>query len=331
MRSYTLYKHIFPNGKLYFVITSHPVQERWRKDGSGYKNNALMWKAINKYGWDNIQHIILFENLSEEQANMLEEKYINTFNTQDPNYGYNIRAGGLVVSGWRHTEEAKKKMSEKLKGRKLLKAPWNKGIHYGKKPVFQYDLEGNFIQKYNSCHDASVNLNIPEAGIFCCVENNCKTYYGFTFSRELLSKTEVLEKIASEPGTHRITIYQYNKDGQLINTFRSYKKTVQATGISKANLSDCVNGRRKTTHGYVFSKVLLTVEEVKKRFISAKRRSRWRYIIINRITNEKFLYNTIEDAANFLKIKPSVARNIFNQQASSLHKLYIFKKEPYEN
>lgn len=30
---------------------------------------------------------------------MFEEKYINTFNTQDPNYGYNIRAGGLVVSG----------------------------------------------------------------------------------------------------------------------------------------------------------------------------------------------------------------------------------------
>lgn len=65
--NYSVYMHIFPNGKRYIGITSNEVNRRWEK-GSGYKKQAKMKNAINKYGWENIEHIVLLCNLSKEEA-----------------------------------------------------------------------------------------------------------------------------------------------------------------------------------------------------------------------------------------------------------------------
>ena len=49
------------------------------------------------------------------------------------------------------SEETKKKLSESLKG----KPSWQKGKpSYNRKPVSKYDLNGNFIKKYNCITDA---------------------------------------------------------------------------------------------------------------------------------------------------------------------------------
>ena len=65
MKIYTLYVHEFPNHKLYIGITCDTIQHRWRNNGYGYKSQRLMCRAIQKYRWDNIKHIILLENLSK--------------------------------------------------------------------------------------------------------------------------------------------------------------------------------------------------------------------------------------------------------------------------
>ena len=64
-----VYKHTFPNGKVYIGITSKKKpNQRW-ESGIGYsKNQIVMYNAIQKYGWDNIKHEILFENLSKDDA-----------------------------------------------------------------------------------------------------------------------------------------------------------------------------------------------------------------------------------------------------------------------
>lgn len=64
---WTVYMHKFPNNKVYIGVTGKSLYERFRKDGKGYKNQ-MVYRAIEKYGWDNIQHIIIAENLSKEQA-----------------------------------------------------------------------------------------------------------------------------------------------------------------------------------------------------------------------------------------------------------------------
>ncbi len=49
------------------------------------------------------------------------------------------------------------------------------------KPVFQYDLKGNFIQEYSNRQHASKVLNIHAGSIFNCCSNRSKTAGNFVF------------------------------------------------------------------------------------------------------------------------------------------------------
>lgn len=92
--NYKLYVHIFPHGKRYYGITGQSqVETRWNS-GHGYYNQPIMCNAIKKYGWKNIEHIVLFDNLSKEVVCLLEEMYILLYNTRDINFGYNVAKGG---------------------------------------------------------------------------------------------------------------------------------------------------------------------------------------------------------------------------------------------
>ena len=53
MGEYTVYMHVFPNGKKYVGITSQDVSRRWR-DGEGYEGQVV-YGAILKYGWNNVK------------------------------------------------------------------------------------------------------------------------------------------------------------------------------------------------------------------------------------------------------------------------------------
>lgn len=86
----SVYWHIFPNGKRYIGISSDPVG-RW-KGGRGYDSQPKMKRAIEKYGWDNIKHQILFECVDEYNAGKAEEVLIAAFDTVTN--GYNVSIGG---------------------------------------------------------------------------------------------------------------------------------------------------------------------------------------------------------------------------------------------
>lgn len=94
MGKYTVYVHINKtNGKRYVGLTSTPVKRRW-DNGSGYMEGTFIRSAINKYGFDGFEHVILAENLSKEDACCLEQEYIAKWNTTNRQYGYNQTLGG---------------------------------------------------------------------------------------------------------------------------------------------------------------------------------------------------------------------------------------------
>ena len=75
--TYIVYMHIAPNNKKYIGITKEKnPKERWRK-GKGYWTNEHFTSAINKYGWDNIQHIILYKELTKEQKTMIKNVLVS--------------------------------------------------------------------------------------------------------------------------------------------------------------------------------------------------------------------------------------------------------------
>ena len=114
MGNYCVYKHTFPNGKIYIGISGSNLKKRWG-NGSGYAKQSLVYNAIKKYGWNNIKHEILEVGLDKITAENKEIEYIKLFKSNNRGCGYNISNGGN--SNGKQTEETKRKISQKLKGR----------------------------------------------------------------------------------------------------------------------------------------------------------------------------------------------------------------------
>lgn len=108
-KNWCVYKHTLRlDGRVYIGQTNN-IKARWKP--SAYKNCINFYAAIQKYGWENFDHEILYNNLTLDEANELEEKTIIEYDSI--NKGFNLSSGGLnhFVS-----PQTKLKMSETRKG-----------------------------------------------------------------------------------------------------------------------------------------------------------------------------------------------------------------------
>ena len=101
--------------KSYIGITSRNPKLRWQ-NGLGYRTNPEFYADIVKYGWENIEHVILEENLTIAEAEKKEAEYITKYDTI--RNGYNRATGGSGFTGCHHTEASKQKISKGVSGEK---------------------------------------------------------------------------------------------------------------------------------------------------------------------------------------------------------------------
>ena len=95
--NYNVYKHTnLINHKSYIGITSQKCENRWGINGKGYELQPKFYHAIQKYGWNNFQHDILYTNLNKETALKIEADLIKTYDTIEN--GYNVAPYGTVES-----------------------------------------------------------------------------------------------------------------------------------------------------------------------------------------------------------------------------------------
>lgn len=111
-KTWFVYKHTSPSNKVYIGITSQKPIYRWR-NGLGYNTQPYFWRAIQKYGWENFLHEILFEGLSEDDAKEKEIELISFYQSWHPNFGYNVSLGGSGSYGYHLTEEMKRQIGER--------------------------------------------------------------------------------------------------------------------------------------------------------------------------------------------------------------------------
>lgn len=166
---YSVYVHIFPNDKKYFGITSKEPKKRWNY-GVGYRDQPVIYHAIKKYGWNNVKHIILYENLTKEQACNKEKELIRKFNTTNRKNGYNVSFGGEDgCLGLKRTEQQRKIIKEKC-----TESLGKKVIH------FIFDDENNLLETkiYKSISGASkVTKKSKETISKRCKKEWCYDYY----------------------------------------------------------------------------------------------------------------------------------------------------------
>ena len=111
---YSIYKHTTPDGFVYIGATAQKPKNRW-SNGENYKFVPKFYEAIKRFGWDNIQHEVVCEVSSREEAYIKEKEYIEKYKSFDERYGYNRNKGSRVsVSGGVPVEEALKDIDELL-------------------------------------------------------------------------------------------------------------------------------------------------------------------------------------------------------------------------
>ena len=179
---YTVYMHICPNNKKYIGITGQEVERRWNH-GEGYSHQRLFYRAILKYGWNNIEHKIIKTNLDKLEAENIEKSLIEKYNTTNSDFGYNITKGGdggaLGVSP---SKETRQKLSKASKKSWQTKERREKQRYVNCKKVIQYDLDGNVIEKFDSVKSACEKLNC--FGVSACCKRKQKTCKGYVFRFE---------------------------------------------------------------------------------------------------------------------------------------------------
>ena len=83
------------NNKVYIGLTTETLQKRWSGHLQVYKTcERHLYQSMRKYGIDNFTIEEIDKADSFDELGELERKYIKEYNSQNPEKGYNITAGG---------------------------------------------------------------------------------------------------------------------------------------------------------------------------------------------------------------------------------------------
>lgn len=278
--TWKVYVHTTPSNKRYVGITSRNANKRWN-GGLGYKNCPSFYGAIQKYGWDNIRHEVLETGLSFKEAEERERFYIEKYQTNSPQYGYNMTVGGLGSNGFKlpdekrallsigrkginavgygfyPSDETKQKMSNSAKGRKVDNSSKEKMARSKNKPVYQYDLNGNFIKQYESAIQAADNLGINRGNLCSCCRNVVKNAGGYFWSYKMIDNPKLiidhLRGINCFPvvkGRNEKAVYKLDLFGNVIKKYDSIKNASIETGIPAQEISQACKNKDKVTREF---------------------------------------------------------------------------------
>jgi hypothetical protein len=242
MKKYSVYKHIFPNKKVYIGITGTKPEKRWKSNGSGYYNQTLVFKAILKYGWDNVKHEVLFIGLTKEEAEQKEIELISQYKSTNVRYGYNNTNGGNCIGSV--TDEVKEKIRASNKGRICNPAQQIK--------VFQYDFDGNFIEEHESIRIAAKKTGTCEVSIQSCIKGRRESSNKYIWKSSYCGKNigKFIEPLKRQRPIRNRPVNQLDKNDIFIAKYESITKACIETNISSGNISMCLTGKRPYAGGY---------------------------------------------------------------------------------
>lgn len=231
------------NGKLYIGITTRPLKDRisehkYDSFNRSSTNKSYFHNAISMYGFDSFSFQVVetvhADNLSDltERLYALERYYIEKYQTNDRNKGYNLTVGGEGISGYRLSPEHKAIVSKTHKGKHLSqehKRRISEFMRSDRKPRLGKHLSNETKKKISDSH---IGLLLGEKN----------PMYG-----------------KKRPDTSRRNIENGYKvcqispeTGEIINRWDSLRAASKETGYSRSCISDCCNHKTKLSHGYVW-------------------------------------------------------------------------------
>ena len=170
-----------------------------------------------------------------------------------------------------HTEETKKairkallsrdssiykKVGEKLKGKKRNYEMIMQGAVKRRKPVLQYSLGGNFIKEYEG---ATLVEGYDETNIIACCKGKLNSAYGYIWRYK--EDNNIPLRIEESKNWHKSNrpIMQFNKEGNMLQEFKSATEASELTGIKRNAITNCLGGRSNSAGGYIWKYMDLNI------------------------------------------------------------------------
>lgn len=171
---------------------------------------------------------------------------------------------GNWIYGKTHSAETKAKMSaarrgipktdsEKKRIREALLA--SKKIEGKRKPILQFDLEGNYIKRYESIVAAARELGKHPSNIHAVVKGKKDTAFGYIWKyedEELQRQSDAVRHARKSKPSTKKPVAQYEQGGVLVSTYDSILEAQRVTGFAGSCIGACCKGRRRQAYGFVW-------------------------------------------------------------------------------
>lgn len=255
-----IYKFTFPDGKCY-VGKSKNLAKRIRLYFMSLNDEQKCTKiieALRQFGTDSVIVDILSEpkNISDKDKELvlsiLEIKYIRENDCIYPN-GYNVSIGGEILG-----------IPSEYISTNLCQSYYGGG----NKPVLVYDLDGNFVQEFDSIEKCAYHFGVENSVVSSNLDKRREVFAGkymlrqkrygnipekiLPFKREVVER-KIVNKIYEDKVIYRTktvvlpsnTILKYNEDGEFCGEYETL--TDAALSIGRSYVTKGV-----LTKGYIF-------------------------------------------------------------------------------
>lgn len=209
------------DNQVYIGQTSRDIETRWNEHlykALDLTDCTKLYCKMRTYGISNF-HIQLVEKHECFDKNLL----INILNEREKYYI------GIFDS-------YKNGLNSTLGGRDV--------VNSDTKEVYQYDICGNLIDRFDSVQEAADKYEVSESNIIACCKYEHKYCANTVFRYDYLSQEDAIKTIEC--------IYQIDTSGNIVAKYFSCLLASKNTGINFSNICQCCRGTRKSAGGFMW-------------------------------------------------------------------------------
>lgn len=121
------------------------------------------------------------------------------------------------------------------------------------RPIYQYDLNCNFVKEYSNAREIFDSLGLKTTAIVQCCDGKLIQTQGFywAYKKDVLNKNSFKPRKKLTNTTKKyLSVVQLDKNGNYLQTFPTVIEAGKKLGINSDVIRQCCHGTKKTSGGF---------------------------------------------------------------------------------